>query len=257
MGGLSIAREAASQLPRERLLYYADSARAPWGTRTPEQIREFASEITAFLIEQEAKLILVACNTASVHALKHLRATFPDTPFVGTVPAVKPAAKATRTGRIGVLATGATASGKALADLVSEFVIPENVHAEVVVPSGLVELVEAGQITGPETEQVIRDCVEPMIENGVDTLVLGCTHFPFVAPVIDKISRGRLLLVDAAQAVVRQCGRVLDQRSLAAPPDAPYQGLQAMTVYTSGDAAAVAATVKNLLGFAPEIQLIR
>lgn len=251
VGGLSVAIHIAEELPRERLIYYADSARAPWGVRSPDEIIGLADEAAKFLIAHGAKVIVVACNTASVHALKHLRAAFADVPFVGMVPAVKPAAQRTRSGRIGVLATEATARGEALAELISEFVLANEVDADVVVPNGLVEQVERGELDSEKTLLALESCLNPMLRNGTDTLVLGCTHFPFLRPAIERVTQGRMQILDAGAAVARQCGRVLAERGLLAPRDS-RGGMENMVLYTSGDTERVGAIAQALLRTAPK-----
>ena len=247
VGGLSVAMEIARQMPRERLVYFADSARAPWGVRSPDELRTLATAITRHLLAQGAKMVVVACNTASVHALAHLRATFPETPFIGVVPAVKPAALATRTGRIAVMSTAATAQGRALADMVDDFAGPVGVEAVLPVPAGLVEKVERGELDTPETLALLGDTLAPLLAAGVDTLVLGCTHFPFLRGAIERVSGGRMHLIDPAPAIARQCGRVLIDRGIAACAG-QIGGLATMTITTSGDPERVGETVKRLIG---------
>ena len=247
VGGLSVAMEIARQMPRERLVYFADSARAPWGMRGPEELRALATAITRFLLAQGAKMIVVACNTASVHALAHLREAFPGTPFVGVVPAVKPAALATRTGRIAVMSTAATAQGQALADMVADFAGPVGVEAVLAVPAGLVEKVERGELETPETLALLADTLAPLLAVGVDTLVLGCTHFPFLRGAVERVSGGRMHLIDPAPAIARQCGRVLIDRGIAARAG-QIGGLATMVLFTSGDPERVGVTVKRLTG---------
>jgi glutamate racemase len=250
VGGLSVAIEILRQFPSERIIYYADSARAPWGVREPERIRVLARQCAQYLIDRGVKIIVVACNTASVHALADLRAHFTGMQFVGMVPAVKPAAQATRTRHIGVLATWATAHGQALADLVSEFVAPHQVVADVVVPEGLVEQVEAGEFHSVRTKQILEGALRPLMESGVDTLVLGCTHFPFVSDAIREITGNSMQLVDAAAAVARQCGRVLELQGLRAKPT--EHEVPRITILTSGDPARVGATASAMLAFRVE-----
>ena len=247
VGGLSVAMEIAAQMPRERMLYYADSGRAPWGVRPPDELRGFAVEITRYLVAHDAKLIVVACNTASVHALPHLRATFPDIPFVGIVPAVKTAALRTVTGHIAVMATATTANGRGLADLLEQHALPNGVDAVLAVPAGLVEQVELGELVSPRTLEMVREALAPLLDTEVDTLVLGCTHFPFLRAAVERVTRGRMRLVDAAPAVAAQVGRVLMDRRIAAPAG-HRGGLAGMRVVTSGDVAVVSRTVGLLTG---------
>lgn len=247
VGGLSVAMEIAAQMPRERMLYYADSGRAPWGVRPPDELRAFAVEITRHLVARGAKLVVVACNTASVHALAHLRATFPGIPFVGTVPAVKTAALRTVTGHIAVMATATTANGRGLAELLEQYALPNGVEAVLAVPAGLVEQVELGELVSPRTVEMVREALAPLLDTEVDTLVLGCTHFPFLRAAVERVTRGRMRLVDPAPAVAAQVGRVLMDRRIAAPAG-QRGGLAGMRVVTSGDVAVVTRTVALLTG---------
>jgi glutamate racemase len=245
IGGFSVLRELLAQMPEESMVYYADSARAPWGTRSPDEIKALARASTRFLLDRNAKIIVVACNTASVHTLADLRATFSFVKFVGMVPAVKPAALHTQTRRIGVLATWATANGQALKDLLSEFVNPHNVVAHVVTPEGLVEQVEQGDFDGPETQRILHDAVDPMIAKGVDTIVLGCTHYPFVEGAIRRIVGEGVELVNAAPAVARQCGRVLQELGLRNSGPA---GEKRLEFFTSGDPETMQRLIPVMLG---------
>lgn len=246
VGGLSVAREIGQRLPCERLLYYADCLRTPWGVRPPEEVRKLAEGITAWLLHRGAKLIVVACNTASIHALSHLRGTFPHVRFVGIVPAVKPAARMTRTGRIGVLVTAASARGQALADLLDQFVHPLGVEARIAVPHGLVEQVERGQLAAPETRRILFECLAPLLEENVDTLALGCTHYPFVADLIGEVTGGRMQLINPAPAVAAQCARVLEETGLTGEgPERVFP--EQLEIVTSGPADEVEETVRAIL----------
>ncbi len=214
VGGLSVLRHLQAQLSHESWLYVADQAHVPYGGRPLTQIRQFSRAITQFLLAQQVKLIVVACNTASGAALTYLRQTFPHVPFVGIEPAVKPAAAQTRSGKVGVLATTGTFESQRYAGLMARFtqdvVTLENPCL------GLVERIEAGETAVPATEALLRACVEPMLAAGVDTLVLGCTHYPFVLPLLSKIAGPQVTIIDPAPAVARQTGRVLAARGLAA-----------------------------------------
>jgi glutamate racemase len=250
VGGLSVTIEIDRQLPHERLIYYADSGRCPYGVRPLEEIRALSVACVGFLIAQGAKLIVVACNTASSAALPHLRAAYPDTPIVGMVPAVKPAALTTRSGKVVVLATLATSKGQALADVISQFA--QGVEVNVIAPPGLVELVERGEVNSATTRALLASYIDPLLARGVDTLVLGCTHFPFLSAAIEYVSRGRMQLIDSGPAVARQTARVLAEYGLQAPPD-QHGGLRQMIVYTSGDPAIVGSTLRTLLGFDDDV----
>lgn len=229
VGGLSILREIRQALPNERLLYFADQAHVPYGSRPLEEVRELSAGIVRFLLKQGAKLIVVACNTASAASLHPLRRAFPQTPFVGMEPAVKPAVSLTRSGIIGVLATPATFQGELYASVVDRYANGVQVLQETL--TGLVEEIEAGHLDEQAVERILDQGVGRLIEAGADTLVLGCTHFPFVLPLLRRIAGERATIIDPAPAIARQTGRLLGQHDLAAPEDA-RGGVE---YYTSGD----------------------
>ena len=243
VGGLSVWREIVRLLPHEDTLYFADQGHIPYGTRSLAEVRDYAKGVTRFLQEHGAKIIVVACNTASGAALRTLRETFPDFPFVGMEPAVKPAAERTRTGVIAVIATPATFQGELFHSLVERFAT--GVHLETQICPGLVEQVERGALDTPETEALLRDCLTPLLALGVDQLVLGCTHYPFLAETIARITGPGVTLVDPAPAVARQTARVLEQLQLRAPENALGQH----TFYTSGAPEALRALANRLVGF--------
>lgn len=233
-------REIARQFPAEDLIYFADQAHVPYGPRPIAQIRAYATAITRFLLSQGAKLIVVACNTASTAALYHLRATFPDVPFVGMEPAVKPAAASSHSGVIGVIATPATFQGELFTSLVERFAGDVQVLTQVC--PGLVEAVEAGELDSPATEALLRAYLAPLIEARVDTLVLGCTHYPFLTPTIARIVGPAVSIVDPAPAVARQVGRMLARRG-----ELQERGEKGQRVfYTSGDPLPLAALMARL-----------
>src|SRR5512135_1588790 len=209
VGGLSVWREIARQLPHEHTLYFADQIHIPYGPRTLEQIRSFSEAITRFLLACDCKLIVVACNAASAAALKHLRATFPEVPFVGMEPAVKPAAETTHTGVVGVLATPATFQGELFASVVERFANGVRLVKEVC--PGLVQQVEAGRLNTSDTLEMLDRFLQPIRKAGADTIVLGCTHYPFVIEAIRQLAPG-VNVIDPAPAVARQVDRVLKER---------------------------------------------
>jgi glutamate racemase len=210
VGGLSVLRHIRAQLPQADLLYFADSIHVPYGPRPLLEVRGFAEAITRFLLERGARVIVIACNTASAAALKYLRATFPEVPFVGMEPAVKPAAEHTRTGVVGVLATPATFQGELFNSVVERFANGVTVLREVC--PGLVQQIEAGALDSPQTEAMLRGWVEPMLARNIDALVLGCTHYPFVIPLLEKICGPAVRVIDPAPAVARQVVRVVGDK---------------------------------------------
>ena len=216
VGGLSVWREIARQLPHENTLYFADQSHIPYGPRTLAQIRSFSETITRLLIDRGAKLIVVACNAASAAALKHLRATFPHMPFVGMEPAVKPAAEQTHTGVVGVLATPATFQGELFASVVERFATGVQLVKEVC--PGLVQQVEAGRLNTPDTRAMLDRFLQPIRAANADKIVLACTHYPFVIEAIRSLAPG-IDVIDPAPAIARQVNRVLSERELLATAD--------------------------------------
>lgn len=240
LGGLSVVGELRARLPGEALLYYADCAHCPYGERSPAYILDRCTSIVDALVGRGAKAVVVACNTATSVALAALRARY-GVPVVGMVPAVKPATAATRTGRIGVLATPRTVGGEALAGLIREHARGAEVFA---VPApGLVELVEAGRLDGPEVAAALRPLVCPLLGRGVDTLVLGCTHFPFLREAIEAVTGPGVAVIDSGAAVARRTRDVLAAHGLLA--DGSAAG--GVRVLTSGDAGRVSAVASRLL----------
>lgn len=211
VGGLSIMRELTRQLPHEDIIYFADTANCPYGPRSLEEIRGLTQAIVSFLLAQGCKIIVVACNTASAAALHYLRERF-QVPIVGMEPAVKPAAQETETKVVGVIATQATFQGELFASLIQRFAS----HVTVLegVGPGLVEQVEAGKLDDPQTEAILRHCLEPMLEKGIDALALGCTHYPFLIPTIKKIVGPQVKIIEPSPAVARQTKQVLEREGL-------------------------------------------
>src|SRR5919109_1470931 len=201
VGGISVLRAIREQMPEESILYFGDQGHIPYGPRPMEQIRDFSETITRFLLEKGAKIIVVACNTASAAALKYLREKFPDVQFVGMEPAVKPAAEHTQTGKVGVLATPATFQGALYASVVERFANGVELYQDTC--PGLVQQIEQGNWDGKETRQILEDALLPMLEKNIDTIVLGCTHYPFVIPLIQQIVGERVRVIDPAPAVAK------------------------------------------------------
>jgi glutamate racemase len=215
VGGLSVLRAVRRLLPRHDYLYFSDGAHIPYGPRRHDQVLGFAEAITRFLLAHDARLVVVACNTASAAALKHLRARFPSVPFVGMEPAVKPAAQESRSRVVGVLATPGTFAGELFASVVARFAQDVTVLPQTC--PGLVEQIERGEIDSPRTESLLRDALEPLLARGIDTLVLGCTHYPLAAALIERICGPQVRLIDPAPAVARQVERELGRLGLTEP----------------------------------------
>lgn len=229
IGGLSILREIRTLLPQENLHYFADQAHVPYGARSLQEVRGYSEGITSFLLSQGAKLIVVACNTASAAGLYHLRDRFPDIPFVGMEPAVKPAAESTLNGVVGVLATPATFQGELFASVVERFakgvtVLPQTIPH-------LVERIEAGEIDTIETRKILSRAIQPLLDSGADTLVLGCTHYPFIIPILQEIAGDGVKVINPAPAIARQTLRLLTSNNLLSSKNEAGEVL----CYTSAD----------------------
>lgn len=212
VGGLSVLRAIRRELPKESIIYLADQANVPYGGRTLQEVRQLSKEITKYLLAQGAKLIVVACNTASAAALHDLRRTFEGVPFVGMEPAVKPASESTKSGVVGVLATPATFQGALYASVVERFAAGVELLQHTC--PGLVGEIEAGRLDSLETVAILESALRPMLERGIDTVVLGCTHYPFVIPIIQGITGPDVRVIDPAPAVARQARRLLTEVQL-------------------------------------------
>ena len=234
-------KEVCRLLPAENLLYFADSAYCPYGAKPLEVIRNRVFSICDFLIARGAKLLVLACNTASVAALDAVRERF-SIPVVGTEPAVKPAAAATQNGRIGVLATQVTLAGDRFNSLVERFGDGVEVYTQPC--HGLVELVESGRWDGPETEALLRRCLDQLLVRGVDTIILGCTHYPFLRPVVERLAGSGIIVIDSGEAVARQVARVLEKSGLAV--GGAVAGGESF--FTSGDPRHVEPVIRLLWG---------
>lgn len=229
IGGLTVTATIRQALPTERLLYFGDGAHVPYGPRSLEEVRLFSFGITEALLAKGAKVIVIACNTASAAALRPLREAWPDIPFVGMEPAVKPAVEHTRTGVVGVIATVATFQSELYATIVERF--SQGVEVLHQPCPGLVKQIEAGEFDTPKTEAMLRGWLEPLVARNIDALVLGCTHYPIVRPLIERIVGPEVRVIDPAPAIARQLQRVLHRDGIEAPAD--QQG--DLVCYTSGD----------------------
>lgn len=239
VGGLSVLSSIRTEIPRADLIYFADQGRAPYGTKSLQDVAAMSEQVAEWLLDRDAKMIVIACNTASAAALHVLRNHHPEVPFVGMEPAVKPAAMATTTGVIGVLATSATFQGELFASVVERHAGGARVLAQAC--PRWVEVVESGQLDGPETEKVVKACLQPLLDQGADTLVLGCTHFGFLMPVIRRIAGSNVTILEPAPAIARQVIRIA--------PELDGQGKLMMA--TSGDPSRLERFASEVVGIRP------
>jgi glutamate racemase len=227
LGGISVLNHLTHLLPSEQFIYIADSAWCPYGTKAYEEIQNRAQKIVNYLLlTQDVKLVVVACNTATAAAIDFLRGNY-DIPFVGMEPAIKPAAQLTKTNTVGVLATKNTFDGTLFKETSSKFA--KNVNTIIRVGEGLVELVEENQVESPEAFDLIRKYTSPMSEANADHIVLGCTHYPFLANVIKSVAPG-LKVIDPALPVAKRTQQLLienDQLAL-------YNKINAVQLFTTG-----------------------
>ena len=246
VGGLSVLGEIRARLPGEALLYVADSGHVPYGEKSPEYIRERCRRIAGFLLGEGAKALVLACNTATVAAVAELRALYPQLPIVGMEPAVKPAAAASRSGTVGVLATTGTLKSARFAALLDRFAVDVRVLTQPC--PGLVECVEQGALDAPATRALLEGYVRPLLAAGCDTLILGCTHYPFLKPLLRQLVPAEVQLIDTGAAVARQLERLLAERGLLAGGPA-----QPARFWSSGAPAALARVLPALWGAAAPV----
>ncbi|WP_433898495.1 glutamate racemase [Pseudomonas sp. PSE1(2024)] len=239
VGGLSVLAEIQRLLPNESLLYLGDCGHIPYGEKTPEFIRQRCSVMAGFFREQGAKALVIACNTATVAGVADLRRDFPEWPIVGMEPAVKPAAAATRSGVVGVLATTGTLQSAKFAALLDRFATDVRVITQPC--PGLVERIESGDLHSAELRALLKHYVDPLLANGCDTIILGCTHYPFLKPMLKSMIPESISLIDTGAAVARQLQRLLAERDLLAEgPNRPVR------FWTSADPASLRKTLALL-----------
>lgn len=215
LGGLTVWRELRRALPRESLVYLGDGKNCPYGSRPAEEIRTLADRAVATLLDAGCKLVVVACNTATAAAIDFLRAKYSSTPIVGMEPAVKPACLNTRSGVVGVLATARSLEGDLFRRTAARYA--EGVEVVAAVGEGFVELVEQDREQTPEAEACVRRAMEEMLRRGADQVVLGCTHYPFLMPLFERIVAGHgVTVIDPSPAVARHVARLLDHYGLRA-----------------------------------------
>ncbi|KAB5490041.1 MULTISPECIES: glutamate racemase [Flagellimonas] len=211
VGGTSIWKEIHKMLPAEDTLYLADSANAPYGEKSKEEILRLSIKNTEFLLGRGSKIIVVACNTATTNAIDYLRANY-DVPFIGIEPAIKPAALQTKTKKVGVLATKGTLSSSLFHNTSKLFA--EGITVLEQEGRGLVELIEAGKVQSKEMQAVLEEILQPMLAQRIDCLVLGCTHYPYLLPVLKELLPENITIIDSGEAVARQTKAVLEKNDL-------------------------------------------
>ena len=253
VGGLSVLRHIRALLPHEHLLYFADSAFAPYGDKTEQAVAERSLAIAGFLVAQGAKALVVACNTATVAAIKILREHFPDMPIVGVEPGLKPGAAASRNGKVGVLATDRTLAGEKFMLLREQISAASQAQFLLQGCTGLADQIELGELDSEATEAMLRRYILPLLDQGADTLVLGCTHYPLVQAAIERIvaqaTPTEVVLVDTGEAVARQLARLLENGG-----NGRHGAAGTLRGYTSASGTALEVAFSILLGLAVPIE---
>ncbi|MCC6069980.1 glutamate racemase [Massilia sp. GCM10020059] len=249
VGGLSVLRHIHAQLPNEHLLYFADSGFAPYGDKPEHVVAERSLAIAAFLVARGAKALVVACNTATVAAIRLIREHYPDMPIVGVEPGLKPAAAASRNGKVGVLATECTLGGAKFLQLREQVGLASEVEFLLQGCTGLADQIELGELDSAATTAMLKRYIAPLLDQGADTLVLGCTHYPFVTATINSIVRGEtareVVLIDTGDAVARQLARLLAASGRTNPAGQEPARIEG---FTSASAAALSVAFSSLLG---------
>lgn len=238
IGGTSIWREINKLLPQESTIYLADSRNAPYGEKSPKQILELSIKNMELLIKQGSKLIVIACNTATTNAIKELRDTY-DLPIIGIEPAIKTAALNSRAKKVGVLATKGT-----LASSLFHNTSDNHAHGIQILEqegTGLVELIEKGELNSPKTKALLGNYLMPMLKEGIDQLVLGCTHYPYLIPLLKDILPPEVKILDSGEGVARQTKNVLEKFDLLAPVNS--KGI--FQFFTNGDVAVLDSFIKG------------
>jgi glutamate racemase len=231
IGGLWILKHLQSKLPQNNYIFFADQGHVPYGERSMEEIRAFSEKISQFLVEKDCKIIVIACNTASAAALLYLREKFPETIFVGMEPAIKPAVEITHTKKVGVLATPATFQGELYNSVVERFASDVEIFQNTC--PGLVKQIEKGELKTIETRLILERALLPMLEKNIDIVVLGCTHYPFVIPLIKEIIGDSIKIIDPTGAIVKRVEMLLKGKKNFALKD--KIGKKDIEILTSGN----------------------
>lgn len=241
LGGLSIWKEIVKELPQESTIYLADSLNCPYGDKNSKDIYLLSKRLVRFLLDKKVKIIVLACNTITVFCIDKLRRAFPDIPIVGTVPAVKTAVEHSKNKRIGILSTTATANSKHQKDLIANFA--RGLHVINLGTNQLVPYVEKGEIEGEKVKEVLKKTLEEFLRKEVDTIALGCSHFPFLKEEIGEIVGDKVKILDSGGAIAMQVRRVLtNNNKLSLSNSLSY------VFYTTGDPIQFSAVAKKLVG---------
>lgn len=247
IGGLSIFREVHRLLPGYSTIYIGDQTHVPYGPRPQAEIRKFTTAAMRFLVEHQANPNIIACNTASGAALQHVRNEFPETQFVGLVPAVKPAAESTKTGRIGVLATPGTFRGKLYLRVKNQFAANVIVYQDTV--PGLAVEIERGEEGLPEVRRILEKALLPMIAKDIDKVVLGCTHYPFAEEIIQSIVGPDIEIIEPGEAIARRVQSLLGEKTPEQNPTHLF--------FSTGDIQVLQTGLARLLNWEQEVLPLR
>lgn len=242
VGGTSIWREIHQLLPNENTIYLADSKNAPYGKRSRQEIIELCYKNVDFLLEQNCKMIVVACNTATTNAIRELRIKYSHIPIVGIEPAIKPAANLSKTNNIGILATKGTLNSELFNRSLESF---SGIKIMEQVGHGLVELIEIGAIDTPEMTNLLESYLQPMITANIDYLVLGCSHYPYLIPAIKKIIPNHIKIIDSGEAVAKQTRAILEKNNIENKSSEKSNAI----FYTNGDVQ----VLQKILGFEEDV----
>jgi glutamate racemase len=252
VGGLWILQHLQKELPAYDYVFFGDQGHVPYGVRSMDEIRSFSEIITKFLIEKGCRVIVIACNTASAASLSYLREKYTDIIFVGMEPAIKPAVEITQTKKVGVLATPATFQSELYNSIVERFAQGVEIFNDTC--PGLVSQIEKGNLDSPEAKDILERALFPMIEKGIDTVVLGCTHYPYAIPLIKKIVGEKVNVIDPTEAVVRHVCHVLDENKLNVGLKEDKIGK--INIFTSGEPSTMNHVLSKLFKHYLEIQKV-
>ncbi|MDR2391922.1 MAG: glutamate racemase [Planctomycetota bacterium] len=241
LGGLSVLQEIWKQLPSERTIYCADCEHLPFGPRPMAEVRKLVFAMTEKLLEESAKIIVLACNTASAAALKELRSAFPDIPFVGMEPAVKVAANGTRQGKLGILATQATFQGELFENVVERYARNVKIYRQAC--PGLAECIETHSLDHPAIRSLLEKYVRPLLDRGVDEIVLACTHYPLVKDAIAEMAGPGIEIIDPSPAIARRTAQIMTERKMLND-----EGMPEKKFWVSGNAQRFGQFSREILG---------